>query len=113
MQSSNPRRRSSLKRRLLAVVSVAAVVAAGLAAPPASAHPAPSHNGGFVQRVGTGLWLDGRPFKIAGSNNYYLEYKSNLMVDDVLTDAKNAEFNVIRHWGFLDIGDPVTGEGSI
>jgi mannan endo-1,4-beta-mannosidase len=98
-----------LKRRLLAVASVAAVLAAGLAAPPASAHG----TGGFVQRIGTGLWLNGRPFKIAGSNNYYLEYKSNLMVDDVLNDARNAEFNVIRHWGFLDIGDPVTGEGSI
>ena len=33
-------------------------------------------------------------------------YKSRLMVDDVLQDADDAGFRVLRIWGPLDIGDP-------
>ncbi|MEV2239913.1 cellulase family glycosylhydrolase [Micromonospora sp. NPDC049891] len=61
---------------------------------------------GFVVRKGDRLFVDGRPFRFAGTNNYYLMYKSRAMVDDVFADAKAAGFTVLRHWGFLDIGTP-------
>ncbi|MFY1633421.1 cellulase family glycosylhydrolase [Solwaraspora sp. WMMB335] len=83
----------------------------GIAAGPAQAAPL-THPGqpgqpsnGFVTRHGDDLKLDGRTFRFAGSNNYYLMYKSPTMVDDVFADAKAAGFTVLRTWGFLDIGN--------
>ena len=38
---------------------------------------------GFVQRHGSELRLDGRPFRFTSSNNYYPMYKSKFMVDDL------------------------------
>ena len=69
--------------------------------------PAPAHRRGtgFVTRHGDDLKLDGKPFRFAGTNNYYLMYKSPLMVDDVFADARSAGFTVLRTWGFLDIGN--------
>lgn len=61
--------------------------------------------GAFVTRQGTRLELDGRDFRFAGSNNYYLMYGSPFMVDDVLGAAQRAGFNTLRTWGFLDIGN--------
>ena len=60
---------------------------------------------GFVTRHGADLKLDGKTFRFAGTNNYYLMYKSPLMVDDVFADARAAGFTVLRTWGFLDIGN--------
>jgi len=48
--------------------------------------------------------LDGEPFCFAGSNNYYLIYKSHKMVDDVLDTAKSLGLKVLRFWGYLDRG---------
>ncbi len=56
--------------------------------------------------------LHGQPFRFGGANNYYLIYKSQFMVDDLLTTAAQNEFNVLRTWGFLDIGDE-NGTNSI
>jgi mannan endo-1,4-beta-mannosidase len=60
---------------------------------------------GFVRRFGPALWLGGRPFRFAGANNYYLMYKSQAMVDDVLERAADNDFRVLRIWGSLDIGN--------
>lgn len=60
---------------------------------------------GFVHRFGSKLYHKGRSFRLAGANNYYLMYKSPLMVDDVLETAAANDFNVIRMWGFIDIGN--------
>src|SRR5688500_12289651 len=38
----------------------------------------------FVKQAGPELRLHGKPFRFAGSNNYYLMYKSPFMVDEVL-----------------------------
>ncbi|GFJ89185.1 glycoside hydrolase 5 family protein [Phytohabitans rumicis] len=78
-------------------------------ATPAVAGPSTS---GFVVRDGATLKLDGKKFRFGGTNNYYLMYKSRLMVDDVFADAKSAGFTVLRTWGFLDIGNQ-DGSGSI
>jgi mannan endo-1,4-beta-mannosidase len=63
-------------------------------------------NSGFVQRAGSILKLNGKQFRFAGSSNYYLMYKSQFMVDDVLEAAAGNDFRVMRIWGSLDIGDP-------
>ncbi|WP_204002221.1 cellulase family glycosylhydrolase [Virgisporangium aurantiacum] len=96
-----------MARRFGVVTALLALVVA--AAPAASARAEPVQEtqggGGFVTRAGSDLRLDGRTFRFAGSNNYYLMYKSPLMVDDVFADARAAKFNVLRTWGFLDIGN--------
>ncbi|GGM48378.1 cellulase family glycosylhydrolase [Dactylosporangium sucinum] len=86
-------------RRLIAALAGLAVVASAGAASAGVRHD------GFVTRDGADLSLDGRPFRFAGSNNYYLMYRSPAMVDDVFADAAGAGFTVLRTWGFLDIGD--------
>ncbi|HTJ37502.1 MAG TPA: cellulase family glycosylhydrolase [Dactylosporangium sp.] len=84
------------KRLLVSAIAVlAAVAAAGTAS-------AAERGTGFVARQGSDLRLDGRTFRFAGSNNYYLMYSSPKMVDDVLGDAAGAGFNVLRTWGFLE-----------
>ncbi len=65
-----------------------------------------ARDNGFVQRKGNTLRLDGRQFRFAGASNYYLMYKSQFMVDDVLDAAAGNDFRVMRIWGSLDIGDP-------
>lgn len=60
---------------------------------------------------------DGRPFCFAGTNNYYLNFKSPAMVDDVLEQASAMGLAVVRTWGFIDRGSldgsvpSVDGEG--
>jgi mannan endo-1,4-beta-mannosidase len=71
----------------------------------------------FVVRKGADLYLDGKPFRFAGSNNYYPIYKSPLMVDALFDKAKQQGFDVMRVWGALDIGNEdgtnsVDGEGK-
>jgi mannan endo-1,4-beta-mannosidase len=60
----------------------------------------------FVKRVGADLRLGGGKFRFAGSNQYYLIYKSPFMVDEVLNAADAQGFRVMRIWGSLDTGDP-------
>jgi len=98
-------------RRASRLLGVATLLVA-LAGPGAAPAVASGGHGGFVTRQGTQLRLDGKQFRFAGSNNYYLMYKSRLMVDDVFADAKAAGFTVLRTWGFLDIGNQ-DGSNSI
>ncbi|HEX2909974.1 MAG TPA: cellulase family glycosylhydrolase [Chloroflexia bacterium] len=67
---------------------------------------------GFVTRKGSILRLNGKEFRFGGTNTYYLTYKSHAMVDDVLTTAAANNFNVLRTWGSLDIGNQ-DGSNSI
>jgi mannan endo-1,4-beta-mannosidase len=86
-------------KRLLAAGVAAVLGCTALAAPAAAS------GSGFVTRHGAQLRLDGKQFRFAGSNNYYLMYKSRTMVDDVFADAAAAKFTVLRTWGWLDIGN--------
>ena len=56
----------------------------------------------FVIRSGTELTLNGTPYKFSGANQYYLFYKSQKMVDDVIEKAAAMGLNSIRTWGFCD-----------
>lgn len=47
---------------------------------------------------------DGKPFCFAGSNNYYLMYKKDYAVTDVLDVARDMSLKVIRMWAFIDRG---------
>lgn len=91
-----------MSRKVLRSLAGAAMVAAGLAliTPPAAA-AAPA---GFVTRSGSNFSLDGKPFVFGGSNNYYLHYKSELMVDDVFSGAQAMGLKVMRAWNFLECG---------
>lgn len=60
--------------------------------------------GGFVQTDGTKFTLDGKLFYYAGTNNYYLNFKSKDEVDNVIEDAKDMGLKVIRTWGDIDVG---------
>jgi mannan endo-1,4-beta-mannosidase len=66
----------------------------------------------FVKQAGPEFRLHGRVFRFAGSNNYYLIYKSKFMVDDVLNAAAAQGFRVMRVWGAIDIGNQ-DGSNSI
>lgn len=56
----------------------------------------------FVTQQGTELLLNDAPFRFAGTNNYYMHYKSNEMIDTVLDDAAAMGLNAIRVWGFME-----------
>lgn len=56
----------------------------------------------FVKTKGTKLELQQKPFYIAGTNQYYLFYKSKKMVDEVIEDAAALKLNTLRTWGFCN-----------
>lgn len=54
----------------------------------------------IVTRSGSRLLSDGAPFRVAGANNYYLGFASDLMVDAVLDLATAMGLNTLRTWAF-------------
>lgn len=107
-------RRALRRRGLQAIVSLAVTALAATVAGPAAATPATAAahgRGGFVQARGTELFLDGRPFRFAGANNSYLMYGADGLgnqtnVTNVLDDAVESRFDVMRMWAFFDVQDP-------
>lgn len=106
------RRTTALSRRGLlggAAAGALAVGALGVAGAPAAAadgqdmpRPWPGRTQGFVRAHGSQLRLGGQPFRFAGTNNYYLHYKSHYMIDSMLNDARQMGLLVVRAWAFLD-----------
>ncbi len=47
---------------------------------------------------------DGRAFRVAGANNYYLAFAPDSMVVPVFELARKMQLNVLRTWAFLDCG---------
>jgi mannan endo-1,4-beta-mannosidase len=74
----------------------------------AAALPAPAGaaTGAFVTRTGSKLTLAGKPFRFAGTNNYYLHYQSATARDNVIDKAAASGFTVLRTWGWFDTGTP-------
>lgn len=100
--------------RLVRVGSVIAALLFSLqafAAPTAAQTTTPAQQG-FVTRSGSKLLLNGKTFRFAGSNNYYLVYQSQAMADDVLEKAAANGYQVMRLWGSIDIGNQ-DGSNSI
>jgi mannan endo-1,4-beta-mannosidase len=100
-----------MPRRVCSLLALAAALLV-VAAIGGSATASGSQGTDFVKRSGPDLRLHGKLFRFAGTNNYYLMYKSRFMVDDVLERAADAGFTVVRTWGFLDIGNQ-DGSNSI
>ena len=59
----------------------------------------------YVTRSGSGFQYAGNTFHPAGTNCYYLSYKSDAMIASVLDDAKAMGLSVVRVWGFMDCGN--------
>ncbi len=47
---------------------------------------------------------DGKPLCFQGTNNYYLNFKSRVMVDEVFKQMPAMHLVVMRTWAFLDVG---------
>ena len=56
----------------------------------------------FITKFGTDIYLNNKAFYFSGANQYYLFYKSQKMVDEVIEDAAQMNLNIIRTWGFCD-----------
>ena len=79
----------------------------GAAAGPEARRPPPEDAEGPIHETdqpSASFVLEGEPFCFAGTNNYYLIYKSHKMVDDVLETTKDLGLKVIRIWAYLDRG---------
>jgi mannan endo-1,4-beta-mannosidase len=86
--------------RVVRALLAAALVTVGLAA---GAQPAGAATN-FVSRSGASFDLNGQQFRYGGSNNYYLHYSSQLMVNDVFDDAQTMGLTVLRAWTSLECG---------
>lgn len=92
------------------LVATAAAIALSLPLAVAAAAPATAHRPNpvpvaeqFVQRTGPLLTLAGKPYRFAGTNNYYLEYSAPAMTDAVLENAAASGSTVVRAWAFFDV----------
>lgn len=91
---------------LFAVCCSLLLVACGAQTVPGALETAKANKqAGFVTRSGSDLKLGGKKFHFAGTNNYYLMYSSPKMVDAVLGKAAANNLNVVRTWGWYDIGN--------
>jgi mannan endo-1,4-beta-mannosidase len=63
----------------------------------------------FVRARGTQFVLDNQPFRVAGANNYYLAFESDVMVRRVFDLAAQMGLNTLRTGAFLDCGPAAPG----
>ncbi|HVU68337.1 MAG TPA: cellulose binding domain-containing protein [Ktedonobacteraceae bacterium] len=107
----HPRSRSVIVTPLLLALALLLVSSLAIlsAARPSAAHAAT----GFVTRSGTQFMLNGAPFEVVGSNNYYPEYEPQQMVDDLFSNAQAMGLTTMRVWAFLDIGSLDGSRSSI
>lgn len=86
---------------LLAFGALALFVASSCATS-GSRHNAKAAAAGFVTVRDGQFMLGGKPFRFAGTNNYYMHYESDKMQADVLDAAVGMDFKVLRVWGFMN-----------
>ncbi len=99
-----PARPARPTRRSVLIGGAAAASLTVLPALPADATPGsskhrPRH---FVRAHGGQFRLDGKPFRFAGTNTYYLHQQSHYMIDAALNDAAAMSLKVVRAWAFAD-----------
>lgn len=67
----------------------------------------------FVQVTNGEFSVNNESFRFMGTNNYYMNYKDDEMIDDVIMNAKDMGVKVIRVWGFLDgMGDTMVNNNA-
>lgn len=93
------------RRTLASLLAVSALVTAATASSPASAGPSGRSTDAFVQRDGSTLTLQGKPFRFAGTNLYWLGLDENVggvdrptyfRIDDALKTARAMNATVVR-----------------
>lgn len=57
---------------------------------------------GFVTVKDGSFVLNGKEFRFAGTNNYYMHYESDKMLGDALDAAVGMDVKVLRVWGFMN-----------
>ncbi|MBN1887733.1 MAG: cellulase family glycosylhydrolase [Thermoflexales bacterium] len=82
-----------------------------LPAPPAPPPPAP--RSAFVGTAGTQFAVDGHTFRYAGTNTYYMMYKSDYAIDHVYDAMEEMGLRVLRSWAFLDYGSLKDGSVTV
>ncbi|MDO4157220.1 MAG: cellulase family glycosylhydrolase, partial [Oscillospiraceae bacterium] len=101
-------------KKWIALATGMTMVISSLAITGTSSHAQAAERTGFVTSDGTQFLLDGSTFYYAGTNNYYLNFKPQYDVDQVIEDAAEMGLKVIRTWGNLDVGvktDQVSTDG--
>jgi hypothetical protein len=56
----------------------------------------------YVTTSGKQLMDGNKPLLFAGTNNYYMFYKTHFMIDALLDDLQTKGINVVRAWAFCD-----------
>jgi hypothetical protein len=95
----------------------------GLGALLAVVTTAPAHAEGFITRSGSTLMLNGKPFRFAGANCYWLgldenvggiAYPTQFRVDDALETAENMGATVVRaHTLGVSVGNALSVEPTL
>lgn len=91
-------------KKWIALATGIAMVVSSFAVTGTYSHAQAAERTGFVTSDGTQFLLDGSTFYYAGTNNYYLNFKPQYEVDQVIEDAAEMGLKVIRTWGNLDVG---------
>ena len=63
---------------------------------------AANQNTAFVDMRDGKFYIGDEEFRFMGTNNYGMHYKSEAMIDDVLTQCQDMGIKVVRMWGFFD-----------
>jgi mannan endo-1,4-beta-mannosidase len=64
---------------------------------------------GFIRASGSQFTRNGQRFRVAGANNYYLGFESDVMVQSVFELAAGMGLNTLRTWAFLECGVAAPG----
>ncbi len=68
---------------------------------------------GFIRAEAGRFLLDGTELRFEGTNNYYLLYQSDAMVDDVIDTAAAMGLRVLRLWAFFNGDGPQNREHDV